>query len=409
MGCTSSSAKPRGLSPQDLAERIEKPVATMQVDLGRTRIRYAYLSQRGYYPDTPNKPNQDAYYVKVGLDNTSGDTAFFGVYDGHGPAGDACAIFTRESLCENLEACLGEGLSLERALERAYKNTNTAMHEAESIQDDLSGTTAITLTFKDDVMYTANVGDSRAIIVQQRGGPDGELTAKHLSYDQTPYRKDERERVRRSGARVLSLDQLEGLVPPDEGVWDDIQLGSTIDLGGDPPRIWDPEGEWPGTAFTRSIGDAVAEELGVFAEPEISKRSMAPYDRFIVLASDGVFEFLTNKAVCDIVARCDDPLAACEAVVQEAYQHWLSFETRTDDITIICIFTEVEDRPPPGAARKRGPRFSTAVDNAKLSGLRPVRREASRDSRRRTRGSRGGDGEGGGGSPGGSPRGSSPG
>lgn len=59
--------------------------------------------------------------------------------------------------------------------------------------------------------------------------------------------------------------------------------------------------------------------------------------RFIVIASDGVFEFLTNQSVADMVARYEDPLDACKKVVQEAYDLWLQYEVRTDDITIICI------------------------------------------------------------------------
>lgn len=61
-------------------------------------------------------------------------------------------------------------------------------------------------------------------------------------------------------------------------------------------------------------------------------------DRFVVIASDGVFEFLTNQSVADMVARYDDPLDACKKVVQEAYDLWLQYEVRTDDITIICIY-----------------------------------------------------------------------
>lgn len=60
--------------------------------------------------------------------------------------------------------------------------------------------------------------------------------------------------------------------------------------------------------------------------------------RFVVIASDGVFEFLTNQNVADMVARYDDPLEACKKVVQEAYDLWLQYEVRTDDITIICIY-----------------------------------------------------------------------
>jgi hypothetical protein len=44
-----------------------------------------------------------------------------------------------------------------------------------------------------------------------------------------------------------------------------VGAGEDIDEGGDPPRIWSKYGEYPGTAFTRSLGDSIAEELGVFA------------------------------------------------------------------------------------------------------------------------------------------------
>ena len=57
-----------------------------------------------------------------------------------------------------------------------------------------------------------------------------------------------------------------------------------------------------------------------------------------MIASDGVFEFLTNQSVADMVAKYPDPLEACKKVVQESYDLWLQYEVRTDDITIICIY-----------------------------------------------------------------------
>lgn len=63
-----------------------------------------------------------------------------------------------------------------------------------------------------------------------------------------------------------------------------------------------------------------------------------PAHRFLVIASDGVFEFLTNQSVADMVAKYEDPLEACKKVVQESYDLWLQYEVRTDDITIICIY-----------------------------------------------------------------------
>jgi len=213
----------------------------------------------------------------------------------------------------------------------------------------LSGTTAISAYIhgKRNRITIANVGDSRAVIGQEvmiQGQKS--LKALPLSRDQTPYRKDERKRIRKTGARILSLDQLEGLEPiPDEssGSEGDLVLGEELDEGGDPPRVWSPNGDYPGTAFTRSVGDAMAEELGVFAEPELLTREIQPQDKIIVLASDGVFEFLTNQSVIDICAKFSDPLEACRACVAESYELWLQYELRTDDITIICIFVDGVD------------------------------------------------------------------
>jgi CRP-like cAMP-binding protein len=91
------------------------------------------------------------------------------------------------------------------------------------------------------------------------------------------------------------------------------------------------------------MGDAIAEELGVTAEPEMLARDITPDDKIIVLASDGVFEFLTNQSVIDICAKFSDPLEACRAVVAESYELWLQYELRTDDITMICIFIDDVD------------------------------------------------------------------
>lgn len=58
--------------------------------------------------------------------------------------------------------------------------------------------------------------------------------------------------MKAAGARVLTLDQIEGLKDPYVEAW----TTEEEDDGGDPPRLWFPNGMYPGTAFTRSIGDA---------------------------------------------------------------------------------------------------------------------------------------------------------
>lgn len=49
--------------------------------------------------------------------------------------------------------------------------------------------------------------------------------------------------------------------------------------------------------FCRSLGDSLAETVGVFAEPEQLVLNVTKHDRFVVIASDGVFEFITSNKV----------------------------------------------------------------------------------------------------------------
>lgn len=60
-----------------------------------------------------------------------------------------------------------------------------------------------------DTLFVANVGDSRAIICSKP--PEHESTVRPLSVDQTPFRKDERTRIKQAGGHVLTIDQIEGL------------------------------------------------------------------------------------------------------------------------------------------------------------------------------------------------------
>jgi hypothetical protein len=77
---------------------------------------------------------------------------------------------------------------------KAFVDTDKALHGGSSIDDSLSGTTGVTVLQKGDRLLVANVGDSRAIIASM---VDGKLVYSPLSNDQTPYRKDERERLKK--------------------------------------------------------------------------------------------------------------------------------------------------------------------------------------------------------------------
>ncbi|EWM20604.1 cgmp-dependent protein [Nannochloropsis gaditana] len=259
-------------------------------------------------------------------------------------------------------------------------------------------------------MFVCNVGDSRAILAQRPRAPEpapappdatavtapngaavtgrngAELRVFPLSEDQTPYRRDERERVKRCGARVLSMDQMAGFEPLHEK-WGDVRLGEAIDEAGDPPRVWSKYGEYPGTAFTRSLGDSIAEELGVYAVPEITVRKISPRDQYVMVASDGVYEFLTNKQCIQTLHEHSDPLAATQALARKAFDLWLSYEIRSDDITLICLFMDHV-----GAGKKEGEGAGEEGEEEEedpawsLKTVRPLRsprgREGGREGRR---------------------------
>ncbi|RHY35240.1 hypothetical protein DYB32_000303, partial [Aphanomyces invadans] len=300
------------LTAEEIRSRIvcsDKPVKTQLTPA--LSIEYAFVTQRGYYPDAVDKPNQDSYTI---VPNFAGDPTkiFFGIFDGHGATGDLCSVFAKKEVPDRLQKLMGKA------------NASVPFTE----------------------IYSNCFTDTNA--------------------------KDERERVKR--ATVLQN-------------WA-TAVNEEVDEDGDPPRVWSPTGNFPGTAFTRSIGDEIAESLGVFATPEIASLQLTPNDRYIIIASDGVFEFLTNQAVVDIVKSYPNPLEACEKVVAESYRLWLHYELRTDDITIICIYlehtavTESSEMSMRHASQKANDLLTTNILNTRVTELRPVRRGMSKQKRR---------------------------
>jgi len=390
-----------GLTKSELQQRIDCPEEAKTLLHEGISLKYAWMSQRGYYPDSPDKENQDAYtcQAEFGRSASGGQRSFFAVFDGHGKDGHFCARFARDVLPAEIAKKL-EKLELlpsntnetkyfqevRHCLELAHLSTNHQMKNDKRFDSEFSGTTAISVLISERRLFVSNVGDSRAILVSEN--TEGHLVAKALSSDQTPYRADERARVKKFGARVLSMDQIEGLEPVHEN-WGDLTLGEDIDEGGDPPRIWHPRDNYPGTAFTRSLGDAIAETLGVVAEPEILDRELFESDRYIIIASDGVFEFLTNQMVADLAAMHKEPLAACKAIVDSAYNLWLQYEVRTDDISVIIL--SLDDF----AAQGRMSRASSVSKDeaAPVMDSRPVRRAVSKEKKKNMIQTRSDDGD----------------
>lgn len=325
--------------------------AATTVVVGDLTLRYACKSKRGRDPDDAIKPNQDCYSVHHGnksSNSSSNGTAFFGVYDGHGPHGEKCSQFVQQRLPDLVNNHILQAQNdymvlttdqVQESLHKAHTECNDELHSSQ-INDSFSGTTSISLYIHDQSRITVcNVGDSRAVLGKCTTGsasPSSLLAAVPLSKDQTPYRSDEAARCTRSGARILSFGQLDP--SPDNDSDSQVE---------DPPRVWSQKGKYPGTAFTRSIGDAVAETLGVYAEPEMMTLKLAPEEQIlIVLASDGIFDVMSNQEVIDLCFQHRyDPMQACNVIIEKSHLEWLENEdcvdeqsASYDDMTIICLF-----------------------------------------------------------------------
>ena len=121
-------------------------------------------------------------------------------------------------------------------------------------------------------------------------------------------------------------------------------MNNSIDEAGNPvgpKRVWQKTANVPGLAMSRSFGDRAASEVGVVCIPEITEWELGPDDRVVVVASDGLWEFLSNEQVLQIVVPFYDSgnaIAACEALLARASIEWGRQEEIVDDITATVIF-----------------------------------------------------------------------
>ena len=97
--------------------------------------------------------------------------------------------------------------------------------------------------------------------------------------------------------------------------------------------------------MTRSMGDSVAARAGVVAYPEVTQFELAREDKIVVIASDGIWEFLSNNEVARIIFPFFEKRnaeGAAEALVKEAFKRWRREEEVIDDITCIIVFLDVK-------------------------------------------------------------------
>lgn len=83
----------------------------------------------------------------------------------------------------------------------------------------------------------------------------------------------------------------------------------------------------------------VAHSAGVSSEPEFTERLLNPSeDRYIIVATDGLWEFITNTETIDLVSSATSPAEAVDVLVKESNVRWMREEQVIDDTTIIVAY-----------------------------------------------------------------------
>lgn len=96
----------------------------------------------------------------------------------------------------------------------------------------------------------------------------------------------------------------------------------------------------PGLAMSRSLGDAVAHSAGVSSEPEFVEYTFnsGREDLILVMASDGLWEFMSDQEVMDMAFTTTEPRFAVDKLISEANERWMREEQVIDDTTVCVAF-----------------------------------------------------------------------
>ena len=293
---------------------------------GRVKKVGSY-SQAGKGEDGFTKVNQDSFLVLQNQYNFK-DFNIFSVMDGHGVNGHLVSRFVTKyftSFFKNNKKMNSNSNEDEvyyrlkkndsDILKRAFRHAERDIEKNSDIDANFSGTTCVMVLQVGEKLLCANVGDSRAIMVKENN------KIIPLSIDQKPDDPEESKRIIENGGEISQFEE------------DGEKSG--------PFRVWKKGEVYPGIAMSRSIGDFIATTLGVVPIPKFIDEKIDKDTKFIVVASDGVWEFLDNQKVADIVMpfyKQNDPDGACKALIKESTDWWNQEDIVVDDITVIVVF-----------------------------------------------------------------------
>ncbi|XP_003577991.1 probable protein phosphatase 2C 68 [Brachypodium distachyon] len=203
---------------------------------------------------------------------------FYGVFDGHGCShvADACRDRMHELVAEELPGAGASPDSWTTAMERSFsrmdaevmaaggrERDDSASCRCEAHKCDHVGSTAVVAVVEARRVVVSNCGDSRAVLCRD-GAPVP------LSSDHKPDRPDELERIESAGGRVI--------------FWEGARVLGVL-------------------AMSRAIGDGYLKPF-VSAVPEVTVTERLDGDECLILASDGLWDVVSNQTACDVARAC---------------------------------------------------------------------------------------------------------
>ena len=287
------------------------------------------LTQAGKERTGHRKKNQDNYIIEKNINNIL-EFNIFAVLDGHGDNGHIVSQLASKYLIKkftNLTKDFCDTESIYNFLKKSdyqkiiniFLETDTEIITKTKFDISLSGSTCVFVIQLGEHIICANIGDSRAILVYDKNGQNNIF---ELSHDSKPDVPEEKKRIELLGGTVRQVEDENGE-----------KTG--------PYRVYMKNSEQPGLAMSRSFGDKKAKFCGVIPIPDIVEYNLKWNYKYMVICSDGVWEFLSNEEVMEIGNKYfyqNDINEFCKQLLKRSTEIWENEENYMDDITIVVVF-----------------------------------------------------------------------
>lgn len=324
-GAGSSEDSIKILTEQDVNSRLRARQESYFVNRGKGVLRYDVSQLPSNHPIEDNHVEQIVTVPSSEGKNTQGeeDLYFFGIFDGH--SGSFTSARLSHDLVQYVAQKLGQVYSEKSdALSSSQKIDNAIAQAFMQLDNDIvygslknlfqeptkenmvaalpaiSGSCALLTAYNslNSTLKVAVSGDSRALI----GGLDekGNWVVESLSTDQTGDNPKEVERIRSEHPgepNVIRNGRVLGSLQPSRAFGDYRYKVNTVDgksLSELPEHV---------KIYFRSKPRDFLTPPYVTAMPEITTTKIEPSTKFMVLASDGLFELLSNEEIGGLVVR----------------------------------------------------------------------------------------------------------